>query len=81
MQRLSEYYGSDQDGTLITIVYETMDYTVSEEQKLVTVYNFISQIGGNLGMFLGFSVLSVLFSFYGYINNCHNVVATEANLT
>ena len=45
---------------LVAINYETSDVVVSEEIQLYTLSDFISSVGGNLGLFIGFSCLPVL---------------------
>ena len=54
----------DQRLKVITIVYELSLVQYQEQQRLVSVHNFVSQIGGNLGLFLGFSCLSTILSFF-----------------
>ena len=55
---------------VVTITYEEGVVLHSEHKRLVSVHNFISQIGGNLGLFLGFSCLSTILSFYSWILGC-----------
>ena len=46
-----------------------------EEQVENLVYdagNFLAAMGGNLGLFLGFSCLSILFSFINYLKKIFN---------
>ena len=40
--------------------FKTTDVNFSEEVKMSNVSDFVSSIGGNLGLFLGFSVLNLL---------------------
>ena len=44
----------------VVINYDTSDVVVSEEIHLTTLPDFISSVGGNLGLFIGFSCLPVL---------------------
>ena len=45
---------------VIVLNYENSDVVISEELQLYTLPDFISSIGGNLGLFVGFSCLPVL---------------------
>ena len=42
--------------------------TVVEEIAIATINDFISGIGGNLGLFLGFSLIGTLYGLYGLIH-------------
>ena len=42
---------------------------VAERTKLVTFPNFVSSVGGNLGLFVGFSFLATLFAIYENFNS------------
>ena len=57
---------------LLSIEFITVDEVVYSSDRLIDIANFISSVGGNLGLFLGFSFLSLLFQFYDkaerYIN-------------
>ena len=44
----------------VVLNYEDVDVFVSEEIQLTTLPDFISSVGGNLGLFIGFSCLPVL---------------------
>lgn len=46
----------------VWISFPSADILLSEEIGLNDVYDFISSIGGNLGLFIGFSFLSLLIS-------------------
>ena len=39
--------------------YETMETEINNEMLIVDVSNLIGAIGGNMGLFLGFSFLSI----------------------
>ena len=43
------------------VYYTTADETVFTSDQLVDMAGFISSVGGNLGLFLGFSFLGILF--------------------
>ena len=44
----------------VVLNFESTDVTLSEEIQLTTLPDFISAVGGNLGLFIGFSCLPVL---------------------
>ena len=44
----------------IVIGFPTTDVSLSEEIQLNNISDFISSVGGNLGLFIGFSFLSKL---------------------
>ena len=44
----------------INIYYPSLKYTYISESPQTTVYDLLSSLGGSLGMFLGFSVFSLL---------------------
>ena len=44
----------------INIFYPSLKYTYISESPQMTVLNLLSSLGGSLGMFLGFSVFSLL---------------------
>ena len=48
----------------IYIYYSTTNVRLSSTSKLVSLSSFISSIGGNLGLFVGFSFMSVLLYVY-----------------
>ena len=48
------------DTYAVSMSYENCDVTVSEEIHLTTLPDFISGVGGNLGLFVGFSCLPAL---------------------
>ena len=51
----------------VFIYYSTNDVKVSTTSKLIDLHTFISNIGGNLGLFVGFSFLSGLFCIYDLV--------------
>ena len=53
----------------VVINYETSDVVVSEEIHLTTLPDFISSVGGNLGLFIGFSCLPVLLKATEFVRN------------
>ena len=44
----------------IMVSFSTTDTSVSEEVQMNRLSDFISSVGGNLGLFIGFSFLSLL---------------------
>ena len=53
----------------IFVYYSTTDETTITSELLIDLPSFISAIGGNLGLFLGFSFMGVVFSFYNMIKS------------
>ena len=47
--------------------YTTADETEFNTDKLIDLASFIGSVGGNLGLFLGFSFLGMLFPLYDYV--------------
>ena len=52
----------------VVINYDKTDVVVSEEIHLTTLPDFISSVGGNLGLFIGFSCLPVLLKATEYLH-------------
>ena len=44
------------------VAYESMDFEKEEETLVYDSGNFFAAVGGNLGLFLGFSCLSVIYA-------------------
>lgn len=62
LEKFNEYYneGNFSKSTLIAnIFYEDLDYSILEQVPAVSFGNLVSNIGGNLGFFIGVSVLSI----------------------
>ena len=53
----------------IFVYYSTTDETTITSELLIDLPSFISAIGGNLGLFLGFSFMGVIFSFYNMLKS------------
>ena len=53
--------------TTIMIYYATTDINVSSTSELIDLSTFISNVGGNLGLFVGFSVLGGVFYIYDVV--------------
>ena len=43
-------------------MYQTTDVTHYTRQRVMAGHNFISAVGGGLGLFLGFSFISAIFA-------------------
>merc|ERR1719414_1227180 len=61
----------------IFMYYSSTDITVSTTSKLISLSSFISSIGGNLGLFVGFSFLSVFFFIHNFFIRIHNIRKQE----
>ena len=53
----------------VVLNFETTDVTVSKEIQLFTLPDFISSVGGNLGLFIGFACLPVLLKVTEVVRN------------
>ena len=51
----------------IYLYYTTADETRISSELLIDFAGFISAIGGNLGLFLGFSFMGMIFELYDWI--------------
>ena len=51
--------------------YTTADETEFNTDKLIDLASFIGSVGGNLGLFLGFSFLGMLFPLYDYAESMY----------
>ena len=51
----------------IYLYYTTADETTISSELLIDFVGFISAIGGNLGLFLGFSFMGMIFELYDWI--------------
>ena len=54
---------------LIALFYSTTDVKVSTTNLRVDFNTFVSNVGGSLGLFIGFSVLGGFFFIYDYISS------------
>ena len=63
----------------IFMYYSTTDIKVSTTSKLISLSSFISSIGGNLGLFVGFSFLSTFFFFYNFLERLFRTPKSEQN--
>ena len=64
-QSLLDVY-QEKDSRLIVMSYSKTIVTVMTTSKLIDLPTFISSIGGNLGLFVGFSFINGLFFLYEY---------------
>ena len=65
----------------IYIYYMTSDETTYTSSLMIDSATFISSIGGNLGLFLGFSFLGILFPVYEKIEQWFSDIIITKNLT
>lgn len=54
--------------TRINFAYQALILTEDREDYLFSFNAFISAVGGSLGLFLGFSILSTTFDFIDFMN-------------
>ena len=54
---------------VISMYYATTEVKVSTTSKLINIFNFISSVGGNLGLFIGFSFVRVFFFIFDCLEN------------
>ena len=66
----STTYNHSEDGSSTTVIiqYSTTDISVTERTKLISGNSFVSSVGGNLGLFVGFSFMDSLFAIYNFIH-------------
>ena len=55
--------------TILFFNYPSMDVEVSQKVQILDASSFISAVGGNLGLFIGFSFLDTLFAVYKWLCN------------
>ena len=66
---LSNPYAKEDNDTVVSFEYQTMNVEVETEVVLVDLNDFVSASGGSLGLFLGFSIIDTLFYVYDFIHN------------
>ena len=52
---------------LLFIFYETNDVLHKQEIPILNIWGFISSCGGSLGLFLGFSINTTIFSILDFV--------------
>ena len=62
-------FETTENRTGVMVNFPTLDVEVSDKVKILDGCSFISSVGGNLGLFLGFSFLDTLFVIYQWISN------------
>ena len=62
-------FGTTENRTGLMVNFPTLDVEVSDKVKILDGSSFISSVGGNLGLFLGFSFLDTLFVVYQWLCN------------
>ena len=55
----------------IAIYYPSGNVEVSTSSKLISFSSFVSSIGGNLGLFVGFSFISTILFIFKVIEKCN----------
>ena len=55
----------------IAIYYPSTNVDVSTSSKLISFSSFVSSIGGNLGLFVGFSFISTILFIFKVIEKCN----------
>ena len=53
------------------LVYENLQVTTNHEYYVMSEEALVSSIGGFLGMFLGFSTLSIINWLFSHVNECY----------
>ena len=53
----------------VFLYYSTTDETTMTSELIIDMPSFISAVGGNLGLFLGFSFMGVIFSFFNMLKS------------
>ena len=66
-----QYQGKDENKQ-IYVYYSSTEVNVLTEEFILDFSNFISAIGGNLGMFIGFSFLGFFSWFYDMVDRLCN---------
>ena len=68
-QRLGIKKSNGTESYSVVINYDSAEVVVSEEIHLTTLPDFISSVGGNLGLFIGFSCLPILLKATEFFRN------------
>ena len=63
----SRVHGNDHGNKTIKIYYSTTDVKVSEVIDIIDLATFVGSIGGNLGLFLGFSFLGLFNAVWDFL--------------
>ena len=77
-----EYVKDDNNVGMFSFGYSSTDMTVNEEDMLYPLPSFVAEVGGALGLFLGFSFFSlweVFIDLSKYIESCVNVKRKNSN--
>ena len=67
VSRSIEKYNEEHDARFVQLFYTTTDVKVSKTSLRVDFNTFISNVGGSLGLFIGFSVLGGFFFIYDVV--------------
>ena len=77
-----EYVKDDNNVGMFSFGYSSTDMSVNEEDMLYPLPSFVAEVGGALGLFLGFSFFSlweVFIDLSKYIESCVNVKRKNSN--
>ena len=65
----------------LVMYYTTADVTTYSSERIIDLPTFISSTGGNLGLFIGFSFMGILFSMYEWIEQQFLMRKQGSNIT
>uniref|UniRef100_A0A0G4FLR3 Sushi domain-containing protein n=1 Tax=Chromera velia CCMP2878 TaxID=1169474 RepID=A0A0G4FLR3_9ALVE len=64
-EEFEAFQQTDLGAVVVEVYYETLDVEIFEDRPASTVASFLGNVGGNMGLFLGISVISLLeFAFF-----------------
>lgn len=66
-----QFIGTSLDNIRIAVTFADSPQTVITTSRKTSSYDFISGVGGNLGLFLGLSLSSILLSIYDRLRGCY----------
>lgn len=68
------------DRTSVWVYFTKPEMTEIDTTLITSVFDFISGIGGNLGLFLGFSLIATLYAIYDQLIACFSKVVECINV-
>ena len=81
-QKDVEYNAYEKDIALVHFYFETSTIFQYYRERKVTIVGFISQVGGVLGLFLGFSLVSIVELIYWFLFRLiYNITAKNSQKT
>ena len=81
-QKDIEYNAYEKDIALVHFYFETSTIFQYYRERKVTIVGFISQVGGVLGLFLGFSLVSIVELIYWFLFRLiYNITAKNSQKT